>query len=70
MATDQEKAAEAEEHARAVFARMTANRRLPTAQRARGQRITPASQRGDRSTVQGKAWRSGVDSAVPNGDKD
>jgi len=59
---------EAEAHAQAVFARMTARRRLPGARRARGQ----SGQRKDLSTQQPAVpkWESGQDKALPPGDRE
>lgn len=61
-------AAEVEAHAQAVFARLSRRHRLPEAHRARGQRAAGRERRADRSTQQ--PWESGVDKALPKGDRE
>lgn len=68
MSTDEQQAsAEAQQHAQAVFARMSARHRVPAARRAQGQRLNPRPMAPD---VKPKTWESGADKALPNGDRD
>lgn len=60
-------AAEAREHAQAVFARMSSRHRVPPAQRARG---SSPRRRGDAERNTQPLWQAGQDKALPNGDKD